>query len=1498
MDALEFLTSDDFSPVIAERNVGAVSNPTETAMRFYMDKGYSRAQAAGIVGNLLHESNLNHNAKGDGGASYGLAQWNGDRRKGLFDYAKTKKESTPGFITQLEYIDRELNGEEGPAGQALKNAQTPEGAAWAFSELYERPGKPVMQNRIRNAKALFGTPQDGGILSSIGKIIGPSEAEAAEPPQKQKSAMDFLAAEDAGTKPSSSSAIDFLNAPDEPGMLSNLGTGAKKALGIATGIANAPHAFVAGAARAANENPEEFNKLPWWEQNLVGLGGGFQSAYESAFKEGSYGAGFNDIWKFYTGKTVEDSLGPDAKKYAPTLEFVGSILTDPFVTIGGWSDIVRHMGRKEIMGGLTKQLPESVIRMYENAWGTKAPGMAEIEAMDKHIADMAANDRSELIGQLAGILEKKKQAQLQPEFKQFLAEQRLALPEGRNFELVPPEARKSQSQLREELFGFGSYSPPVSRMPDVDIAARERQLPPEVQRIADMAAEAKTRRQEALRNVLPPEIADKILPVERELPFEPAMGQAAGQQRVNDIINRIRESREARIGESARQVGEVPTRPGVEAGSDYAARVAGAIEAEKPTQFRAVAGGVSGVDQDEEGNITFDPMKAAAGFAAATAAKSTIDNTKLNSILSKSQNYQRVASMIGKVGKDTPSYSEIGKILDEKLLDRFTRLKDVSPETYEQARKFNSYKDVANIELDTLRQELKPVAGNQDLFSKYITAKRAETRANMLKTSETKPGVAGAVKMEQAGQKPTWVWQVKNPQDVTASEARGAIQEIENAYKQAGGDPRNIQKAADSFNEFTQNTMLTPLKDSGIISEKAYQQILKDNDFYAAFNVIDHLPPDASKIPSNLASKEYFSVANQDIIKGLKGTEKQITDPVEATVKKFLQTKTIIARNDVASTFVEDMLTSPQSGISDLIRPIATSGKEASILKKQGLNPIMEGAFSEREYGTIARFNNGKVEKYAVPIDLAETMKQLTPQQANKVVQGINAVFRATATTLYLPFTIGNAMRDAFMAYTTSPVYKWSDMFGKYQLDWIKGLTQGGKYELGVGKSTVPDYLKAGGGMGYTGQINRTDRAVNFLFEKSFPGKVLDIVKSPITLIDKISGAVELAPRMAVYERALKQGRSAEDAAMLAREATIDFNKAGTYTRMLNQWVPFLNARVQGRMQLASAIKNRSKETLAKVFAGTVAPGLALYAYNRTYYPELLDEIPDYVKKNYFTFITGIDKDKYGRTTPKYFVLAKGDIGQMAMNPVEYLLDQFYGKEPQKLTGFLVDTILSDLSPIDMAREGSPSGYKMIGGLLPPVAKGAVEDFANRNFFTGNEIVPSYMKDKPAALQFRDETPGTYKALSEKLADMGVNISPLRMQNLGGSLFAGYGREGLDPESMLKGLTGRLQKTKGGASEQKAWDIINQVTEEYKHTQARAADFTERGDTGKAISLVADWNENINGKIAQLEKLGFPDQGGLIRSMLFTPRKIKNILRGKTEETAPIEQRLSPKRTR
>ena len=150
-------------PATGERKVtpiagllGEGGEPATQAMDFFQSKGWTKEQAAGIVGNLAHESGgLKPEIVGDSGKSLGLAQWNAERRQGLMAYAATKGETAPSFQTQLEYVQRELETSESAAANALAKAKTPAEAAQVFSEQFERPGVPMLERRVALAESAY-----------------------------------------------------------------------------------------------------------------------------------------------------------------------------------------------------------------------------------------------------------------------------------------------------------------------------------------------------------------------------------------------------------------------------------------------------------------------------------------------------------------------------------------------------------------------------------------------------------------------------------------------------------------------------------------------------------------------------------------------------------------------------------------------------------------------------------------------------------------------------------------------------------------------------------------------------------------------------------------------------------------------------------------------------------------------------------------------------------------------------------------------------------------------------------------------------------------------------------------------------------------------------------------------------------------------------------------------------------------------------------------------
>lgn len=120
-----------------------VQSRGQQAMSFFTGKGYTKEQAAGIVGNLIGESNLRTGARNpgdgrDGSDSIGIGQWNGERANRLKRFAASQGRDWQDFGVQLAFVDVELQNHEIDAYRALKQARTVDEATAAFIG-YERP---------------------------------------------------------------------------------------------------------------------------------------------------------------------------------------------------------------------------------------------------------------------------------------------------------------------------------------------------------------------------------------------------------------------------------------------------------------------------------------------------------------------------------------------------------------------------------------------------------------------------------------------------------------------------------------------------------------------------------------------------------------------------------------------------------------------------------------------------------------------------------------------------------------------------------------------------------------------------------------------------------------------------------------------------------------------------------------------------------------------------------------------------------------------------------------------------------------------------------------------------------------------------------------------------------------------------------------------------------------------------------------------------------------
>lgn len=133
--------------------------------------GLTAQQAAGVVGNLAHESGgfkqmqeVQPLVPGSRGG-YGYAQWTGPRRVAFEQFAQQQGLSPDSYEANLGFLEHELTATpEGRVMAALSQAQTPEEAAMIFSQQFLRPGIPHNDRRVSLARQYA----DGGTMAFTG----------------------------------------------------------------------------------------------------------------------------------------------------------------------------------------------------------------------------------------------------------------------------------------------------------------------------------------------------------------------------------------------------------------------------------------------------------------------------------------------------------------------------------------------------------------------------------------------------------------------------------------------------------------------------------------------------------------------------------------------------------------------------------------------------------------------------------------------------------------------------------------------------------------------------------------------------------------------------------------------------------------------------------------------------------------------------------------------------------------------------------------------------------------------------------------------------------------------------------------------------------------------------------------------------------------------------------------------------------------------------------
>ena len=374
-------------------------------------------------------------------------------------------------------------------------------------------------------------------------------------------------------------------------------------------------------------------------------------------------------------------------------------------------------------------------------------------------------------------------------------------------------------------------------------------------------------------------------------------------------------------------------------------------------------------------------------------------------------------------------------------------------------------------------------------------------------------------------------------------------------------------------------------------------------------------------------------------------------------------------------------------------------------------------------------------------------------------------------------------------------------------------------------------------------------------FRKAFMGAA--------DLLSDFNDTIENSVRLSAYKVALNKGLSKEQAASLAKNLTVNFDRKGALGSNINALYAFFNASMQGSARLAQTLKGPAGR---KIIGGGILLGsMQAIALAAAGFDE--DEPPDFIKEK--NLVIPLPDHKYALIPMPLGLHLLPNIGR---ETTEWAISGF--KNPGKHVTNMMGTTLDSFNPLG----GSNLGVQTLTPTLldPLVALEANKDAFGRPIYKADRAT----NPTPGYLRSRDGASEISKLLSEFLnyASGGTEfkkgaISPTAdaLDYLAGQFTGGAGREVMKTEEAVKAvatgeelpsyripLAGRFygDTESKAADSQRFYDNVTRMSEhenEIKGRQKSKGDVTGYINENPEAKLWQRAN-NVENQISQLNK--------------------------------------------
>lgn len=603
----------------------------------------------------------------------------------------------------------------------------------------------------------------------------------------------------------------------------------------------------------------------------------------------------------------------------------------------------------------------------------------------------------------------------------------------------------------------------------------------------------------------------------------------------------------------------------------------------------------------------------------------------------------------------------------------------------------------------SLQEILRPVE-NLDELRAYLVSKRAVELADRA-AAERRLAASEGREADQARIIET---------GVREEAARAVVKELEGKY---GPVARELYAFQDALLKYQ--------LDGQLISRETYDRVRAENKAHVPFyRVLDN------KGDYALGSR---SMGSKQVLKRMKGSTRDIVDPLEGILKDVYATVNAVERNRVGLALAD---LAQVEGAGEFVFKVPQDMKAVHTTTGE---TVFQPSAAIDKANQIKVFRKGKAEIYEVDPDVAKIVNGLNGSDAGMLVRGLGFFaksLRAGATGLNATFSIKNFLRDTMFAYLTS-----TSGFNP-----LKSFP--GNVKMALGKNEAYwQFMKAGGGMSSFVSMDRkvmqenlralertgyTKAVWNAVSGKRFAEAVDVGLLSPVRWVSETS---ELITRLGEFKSSMRgkefTKENLEKAGFNAREVTLDFAKGGVASKYLNTMTAFFNASVQGFAKTGDILSSRPRAVKAVAFLGTLGVLEALYNYDwkKGKEDEDIAEVVQAQKNINFVFKIG---DVIFRVPKPQQI---GFIATFFSQMTTAALDKLNKNEREGVVQNLAQAFFNefDLNPVPT-------------GLAVPA-----ELYFNRSLFFDRPIVPAAAENVLPEYQYGDYTSELAKAVSAKL---------------------------------------------------------------------------------------------------------------------------------------------------